>query len=340
VYIRVVFLKVGDIDTVKETFTADIFVQARWREPLLDGQTHLQPDEIVWSKIWNPQLYVDNSLSEPKETLWRTVMWKNKKEAYIFERRRLSGTFIECLELAQFPFDTQDITLTLVSERSVRELTLEEDDIEISTVNVQSFIDEQEWKLYSNVETRPETVNKIYQDDQSTHPSFSSLCHVSRRFGFYVWNIFFVMFFICSMTFTTFAVVINKPENRLQLTFILLLTTITFKFAVNQSLPRISYLTYLDKYILCSMTFMCAICVWHAITWVINNDLVDKCVLAAFGGVYIIANVTFFIFIYCSAIRSRNLFANRERKHQEKKLEVRLKNGMQHRQQMQMQSDY
>ena len=36
VYIRVVFLKVGEIDTVKENYFADVFVQSRWREPNLD----------------------------------------------------------------------------------------------------------------------------------------------------------------------------------------------------------------------------------------------------------------------------------------------------------------
>jgi len=38
VYIRVVFLKIGEIDTLKEHFMADAFIQARWREPALDGQ--------------------------------------------------------------------------------------------------------------------------------------------------------------------------------------------------------------------------------------------------------------------------------------------------------------
>ena len=47
------------------------------------------------------------------------------------------------------------------------------------------------------------------------------------------------------MTFSTYSVNYIKRENRLQLTFILLLTTVTFKFAVNSSLPRISYLTTL-----------------------------------------------------------------------------------------------
>lgn len=38
IYVRVVFLKLGEIDTVAEKFNADAFIQARWREPNLDGQ--------------------------------------------------------------------------------------------------------------------------------------------------------------------------------------------------------------------------------------------------------------------------------------------------------------
>jgi outer membrane lipopolysaccharide assembly protein LptE/RlpB len=36
VFIKVHFLKIGEIDTVKEKYTADIFIQARWREKQLD----------------------------------------------------------------------------------------------------------------------------------------------------------------------------------------------------------------------------------------------------------------------------------------------------------------
>jgi len=31
-------MKLGEIDTIKETFSADVFIQARWREPRLDGR--------------------------------------------------------------------------------------------------------------------------------------------------------------------------------------------------------------------------------------------------------------------------------------------------------------
>ena len=56
---------------------------------------------------------------------------------------------------------------------------------------------------------------------------------------------FIFQFLICSLAFATFAVNRDKPENRLQLSFTLVLTSVAFKFVVNQSLPKISYLTYL-----------------------------------------------------------------------------------------------
>lgn len=51
VYIRVVFLKVGEIDTVKEKYFADVFVQARWREPALDHSQVCAVENLPFSKI-------------------------------------------------------------------------------------------------------------------------------------------------------------------------------------------------------------------------------------------------------------------------------------------------
>jgi len=60
---------------------------------------------------------------------------------------------------------------------------------------------------------------------------------------FYISYIF--QFLICSLAFATFSVDKSKPENRLQLSFTLVLTAVAFKSVVNSSLPRISYLTYM-----------------------------------------------------------------------------------------------
>ncbi len=50
----------------------------------------------------------------------------------------------------------QDLTVTVMSERSTREIEIAEDPDELHRVNKQSFIDEQEWHLYK--------VHRVYLD--------------------------------------------------------------------------------------------------------------------------------------------------------------------------------
>ena len=58
-------------------------------------------------RLWNPLLFIDNILSESKEATWLTATINHKGEAYVMERRRVRGIFMENLELDDFPLDVQ-----------------------------------------------------------------------------------------------------------------------------------------------------------------------------------------------------------------------------------------
>jgi len=45
-------MKLGEIDTIKETFSADVYIQARWREPRLDG-SHTAKNTVSFNFIHN-----------------------------------------------------------------------------------------------------------------------------------------------------------------------------------------------------------------------------------------------------------------------------------------------
>ena len=62
---------------------------------------------VDFDNFWNPLLYIDNILSETKEATWLTATVNHKGEAYILERRRIRGVFLENLELNDFPLDVQ-----------------------------------------------------------------------------------------------------------------------------------------------------------------------------------------------------------------------------------------
>lgn len=52
VYSGVVFLKLGMIDTGKECFTADVYIEAKWMEPALDHSPDFVP--ILFTNKVNP----------------------------------------------------------------------------------------------------------------------------------------------------------------------------------------------------------------------------------------------------------------------------------------------
>jgi hypothetical protein len=52
-------------------------------------------------------LYIENSLGDPKEQIRYRLLYNDKGEAFVTEKRVIKGTFMENLELDDFPFDVQ-----------------------------------------------------------------------------------------------------------------------------------------------------------------------------------------------------------------------------------------
>ena len=61
VYIRMSFVMVGDIDTVKQEFQCEFYMTVRWNEPELIGRT--TDDVIDWESYWDPSIYIVDIVS-------------------------------------------------------------------------------------------------------------------------------------------------------------------------------------------------------------------------------------------------------------------------------------
>nr|WCB87282.2 GABAA Receptor rho subunit [Haliotis diversicolor] len=320
VQVCVQFFKVGEIDTLKEQYTADVIVRARWREPSLDGQIQSAGDIQDFQKYWNPKLYIENTIGDPKEILRHRLTFNNRGECFVSEKRIIKGTFMENLELDNFPFDVQDLTVTVASEFPSYEVEIVEDSENRHMVNRQSFVDEQEWHLYVHTECEKKAIVIDQADNSVKRSAVSVKCRAARRPGYFVWNIFMVTFLICSLAFATFSVEKDLPQNRLQLSFTLVLTAVAFKSVVNQSLPRISYLTYMDKYLLTSMVMLSTVCAWHGIVTTLlkdreHADKVEVIVLSVLVALYILYNAGFMLAIYVVPYKKRRIMAQKDREY-------------------------
>jgi len=279
VFIRVGFLKMGEIQTAKEKYVCDVYVSAKWREPALDELTLRDIQDGVpkefFADLWNPQLFLENAHGAPKVKQWYEVWTSPQGQRFVHENRIVHTVWSETLELWDFPFDTQDLSVTVGSGRRIPEVHLKPDPLPSAVVKGH-FMDEQEWYLHDHVEVSTNTINHWYTHPPLAQPFITFTTRVSRRLGYYYWHAYFCLLLIIFMTFTSFAVRSNPPdyrpyppesgnERRLRLSYLLMLTSVSYKFYIGENLPRVSYFTRLDYYIFFSILFNGLVSVWHGV---------------------------------------------------------------------------
>jgi len=308
VYIRTVFMKVGQIDTVKEEYEADIFIAARWREPELDRK-QIPEGGVNWDEMWNPELVVQNLIDSKLEKVWRTVEHTQTGEAFVVEKRRVKGNFSESMELQSFPFDTQCLSIVVTSEDE--DLEFHEDTLKPSRINHANFVDQQEWRAHDVVEYLHQDGDPNFAATQPEQSAVTFRIYASRMSGFFVFNILAVMALITSLFLCVWSVERTDVNTRLMLTVTLVLTSVAFKFVSNQSMPKISYTTLLDKYIMSCMALMHVTAVYHALVCTIDDsgdagnlaDLIGFCVACT---LFVMKQIIFICVVKTKINRERN----------------------------------
>jgi hypothetical protein len=107
-----------------------------------------------------------------------------------------------------------------------------------------------------------------------------------------------LIFLITILGFVPFAFDPAAPQFRAQVTGLLLLTSVNFRWIVTQRLPSVPYLTSLDKYAIGSLLFLVFFCVWHSligssIITTTNRKTIDTYVLYALAGLFLIYNLIY-----------------------------------------------
>lgn len=144
------------------------------------------------------------------------------------------------------------------------------------------------------VQISPET-----KDEVLDYPKLIVSCFCARKSGYYLINAFFLIFLITITTLTSFSIDPKRPYNRIPTVSTFLLTSVSFKWVINRSLPAVSYLTSLDKYSMISIFYICLLASWHAIVgsnWTEEQSReIDRWVLLAFACIFLIINMAFAI---------------------------------------------
>jgi len=181
VYIRLMFLRVGEIDTLNERYQAQVAIEARWSIDInnLSGSISSSDEQdliegksislVNYNKShWYPQLYIENAVGDLKEQ----IRYSAKKslidnKIYICEHNDIKGSFWVKVELEYFPCDVQSLPISIASMLYDNKAILVADPYHLSGVNEQVFVDQYVWAFYKYVDTEQKYIKEfIYQANQ------------------------------------------------------------------------------------------------------------------------------------------------------------------------------
>lgn len=235
------------VDSAAQSFTGNVFVALRWHDPRLAGQgRRLYPLDAIWT----PNLIFVNAGAGVRVTL--PMIAEVDPEGNVTQRQRVIGTFTQPLDLRAFPFDRQTLRLHLVSPTNPpAALALVPDQLRAAVLKdaagVASELTVPDWSLTGwSAGAAPYEVAPGF-----AVAGYALDLQVRRSVAYFVLKIILPLALIIAMSWSVFFL---EPGGgtRIGIATTSMLTLIAYRFAVDTQVPRVSYITRLDAFVIAS----------------------------------------------------------------------------------------
>ncbi|XP_078674900.1 gamma-aminobutyric acid receptor subunit beta-like [Branchiostoma floridae x Branchiostoma belcheri] len=302
-YIRVLItptlFSLRDVDTVKQEFSAELWYEIFYKDPNLSGVK--KREDVDWDKTWDPRIVLRNTTTVETETRRNLIPVVGEDLPIVHQFRKVWATFKTKMNLTDFPFDHQKLTVELMSGWPLQEVELRKNYGSNDTIDKENFADEDQWTVSRYLECEPGTKTNSQSKTFGKYPVYNITAHVQRKAAFYLWNTALILFPIMAVSFVVFSIPIEDNKTRLTITFTILLTAVAYKLVVCQYLPTVPYLTLLDKYVLGWIVFQCTVAVQNAVVSCIRYKdsarRFDEFCAGLFVALVVSAHLCFWIFI-------------------------------------------
>ena len=242
---------ITSIDSAQQSFTAEIAVVLRWRDPRL-AHTGNGVVRYPLEQVWHPRVAVVNETNSVSHKFPEAV--EVEPDGTVNYRQRYSGAFTEPLRLQSFPFDRQTFRVQLVAVRyRPNEVTFVPDQDWIrnglrQAGGIAPSITLPDWTL-EKWETKPLTYALAPGFEYS---GYAFEFTASRNVQHYIWKVILPLIIIVAMSWSVFWVAATEVGPQLSVATTSMLTLIAYRFAIDHQLPALPYTTSLDTFILMS----------------------------------------------------------------------------------------
>ena len=245
VEVNLFVIDVDEVDDVKQTFSIDLFVVARWQDPRLalpETERRGKVRFMMIDDIWTPKILLINDRGLKNQLREGVDVDDYGNMTY---KNRMSGKLKVNLEFQKFPFDVQRLPIEIVSyEYTVDEMQFTIGSTAIDQVDRFSI---EGWQLKQLEPVIDVFVTPI---DEIRLPRLTYIIEAKRNSEYYVLTMLIPMSLIIFMAWTVFWLQPHIVPPRVAISTASIFSLIALGVSIRLGLPKVSYLTMADIFVL------------------------------------------------------------------------------------------
>lgn len=268
---------ISNIDPVQNQYTVEGFIDMIWCDP----REGFEADELGWHE----KIFLEDDASGELQLIW----WPDinfpaqagsrdieNLELIIFEdgtveyEERFAVTLEANFDLRTFPFDTQSLEIQIQSLAWSEKYLVFQEQANMIGFSDSFELPEWKWNPSQDLTTSIESVQDIRDDEPFSE--FTVNLTVHREPNFYILKVLFPMVLIVALSWSVFWMDEASLGERLGISFTGLLTVVAYQFIIGDSLPRLSYITFMDAIINYSFLMMALTVVENVFVHIMRGD--------------------------------------------------------------------
>jgi len=242
---------IKEIDDAEQTYTADIFFNLTWNDPRLSKDTlgrSLENCSVNFEEVWHPQL-IDMNRSKGEKLLEKKV--RIDREGNVNYKQRYVGELSSDLDFTDFPFDEQVLHFIMSVYGPDAEHIVFEADKNFTGSRKEFSIEGWDIKLLEAV-IKSELIETQGADSDKSFARIDFRLSADRDSEYYLLNIITPLCLIVLMAWAVFWIDPSAIGPQVGLSTATVFTLIAFRFSLGFRLPKVSYFTRIDKFVLFS----------------------------------------------------------------------------------------
>jgi hypothetical protein len=247
VQIGIFIVDVDEVNSAQQSFAASVYILASWKNPFLrhkgPGPMHLGITEV-----WTPRLTIIG-----QQDVWRSYpeSVEIQPDGEVVYRQKMWGRFSQPMDLRDFPKDQQDLTVHVVaaglSEEYVKMVPLVVDEMELSNIADDFSVPD-----FDVVSWQAEPLSYFPHKRRSGIAGYQMRITVGRKPTYYILKVIVPLCLIVIMSWLPRWIDPEQIGTNIGISTTAFLTLVAYLFAITVLLPRVSYITRMDRFILLS----------------------------------------------------------------------------------------